>query len=410
MYRTDLNRERGGVLSSFILLFVGALLGLGLGAILYRTGQQSVMAGTTTERGFLEAKPVVNANSTGTGTAAGGRAAGPVNDQSQSGIVAAVNKVGPAVVNIDVTTSTRGDDDVPNPFRDLLPLPRDRGPQERQGEGSGIIINGQRGLVLTNNHVVRNATRIKVQLKDGRRLTGKVLLTDPFSDVALIQIPGGDLPTAVLGNSKDLPLGSWAIAIGNPLGFQHTVTVGVISAHGRDLPAPNGLPLEDLIQTDAAINPGNSGGALCDIHGNVIGMNTAIIPTAQGIGFSVSAETVKYVVSELLQNGRVIRPWMGLSFATMEEDMAAEAGVKYVPGVFVASVRPGQPAAQAGLQAKDVIVAVEKKPVREADVVREMIRRRKPGDKVNFTVSRGGKMMNFTVTLGRMPSVEELTR
>ncbi|MBW3624358.1 MAG: trypsin-like peptidase domain-containing protein [Armatimonadetes bacterium] len=392
-------RERGGVLGSLIMVALGALIGLGLGAFIYRSGQNASITAQLNEKGYLEARPVANVPT-----------AGPVDAKSQSAIVAAVQKVGPAVVKIDVTTRTPQEAaDVPPLFRDLFP-DRDREPRLRQGEGSGILINGQRGLVLTNYHVVQDAARIKVQLKDGRRFTGQVLLTDPFSDVALVRIPAENLPTAVLGNSESLPLGAWAIAIGNPLGFQHTVTVGVISAYGRDLPAPGGLQLEDLIQTDAAINPGNSGGALCDIYGNVVGMNTAIMPVAQGIGFAVSAETLKYVVGELLSKGKVVRPWLGLSFVTLEEDMAKEARVKYVPGVIVASVRPGQPAARAGLKPNDIIVAVEGKPVHEANVLRQTIRRRSPGDTVKFLVSRNGKMRSFEVTLGTMPKVEEITR
>ena len=405
--RSHRRSERGGALASMSLLFAGVLLGLGLAAIIYRAGQGQSGAYFSPGRPFLEAKPVLNRLRGQNNPVSSGSGSPPtpgrVDLGTQDAIVSAVEKVGPAVVNIDVRMTGR-DRDLPPFLREFMPRGSDP-PPEREGEGSGVIINGREGYVLTNNHVVREANRILVKLKDGRRFVGKVIGVDNFSDVALVKIPGGNLPTATLGSSKDLPVGSWAIAIGNPLGFQHTVTVGVISASGRDL-----FPLENLIQTDAAINPGNSGGALCDIYGNVIGINTAIIPTAQGLGFAVNIETVKYVVEELLRNGKVNRAWMGVSFETLDEELARRKSIKQIPGVYIASVQPNQPAAKAGLRRGDVITAVNNRPVQEDNMLRDFVRRRKPGEKLTFLVARGGKAMVFTVTLGVMPDLEKLMR
>jgi serine protease Do len=385
-------REHGRGSGAILILVFGVLLGMGIGAMIFRAGRDSAAESPSREHAYIEAQPVVRTVSTGR-----------VDESTQTDIVAAVQKVGPAVVNIDVTTRSEGRD-IPPILRHIMP-DEDTIPQE--GEGSGIIINSQKGYVLTNNHVVRDATRINVQLKDGRHFVGRVLGVDKFSDVALVKIPGGNLPTATLGASKELPVGSWAIAIGNPLGFQHTVTVGVISAHGRDLTSPNGYPLEDLIQTDAAINPGNSGGALCNINGDVIGMNTAIIPVAQGMGFAVSVETVKYVVDELLNHGKVTRPWIGVSFTDFTEEFAMQHHLKFLPGVIIMGVKPGQPAARAGLKPMDVITVVDGKPVKSADEVRSVVREGKPGDTVHLMVTRNGKLLSFTVTLGKMPDLEE---
>ncbi len=375
----------------YLLVGLGTLLGLALGAILFQAGRSSVEWDNSDEAPWV-AQPAIYTSP------------GRADASSQADIVSAVARVGPAVVNIEVTTRPESNRNLPPMLRHLLP---DDDPRPRDGEGSGIIINGPKGLVLTNNHVVRNAERISVQLKDGRRFTGKVLGVDAFSDIALVRIPGGKLPSASLGSTLNLPVGAWAIAIGNPLGFQHTVTVGVISARGRDLTAPGGTPLEDLIQTDAAINPGNSGGALCDIRGNVIGMNTAIIPAAQGIGFAVSVETVKYVVDELVRHGNVTRPWLGVGFNDFTEEFAAQHRLPYTPGVILLRVKRGEPAARAGLLPFDVITAVENRPVTAADQVRREVRRRRPGDTLRLLVARRGRAMTLTVRLGKMPNIEE---
>src|SRR5262249_43783191 len=163
--------------------------------------------------------------------------------------------------------------------------------------------------------------QIKVYLPDKRSFEGTVLGTDPYGDVALVKINGSHLPEAKLGDSDQLPIGSTAIAIGNPFGFQNTVTVGVVSAVHRALPSPNGIPLENLIQTDAAINPGNSGGPLCDIDGNIIGMNTAIIPYGQGIGFAVAVNAIKHSIDEILKYGHGRRPWLGIQFQEISEEV-----------------------------------------------------------------------------------------
>jgi serine protease Do len=389
------NRSQGkfSPLNAGLFVFAGVLIGLVSGNLLYRAGQSSV-GGDYNGKPYLEASPVSNVSY-----------AGKVDLASQSAIVSAIQKVSPAVVNIDVTTVPKKSE-LPPFLRDLLP--KDPSPQEEDGEGSGIIINGGKGYVLTNYHVVRDASHIRVQLKDGRSFVGKALGVDKFSDVALVRVPPDHLPTAVLGDTKNHPVGSWAIAIGNPLGFQHTVTVGVISAYGRTLPSPGGFPLENLIQTDAAINPGNSGGALCDLNGDVIGMNTAIIPSAQGLGFAVDIDTVKDVVNQLLRNGRVTRPWIGVSFASLDEELARRIGVKYVPGVVILSVHRSEPGARGGLKKYDVVTAIDGQWVRDADDLRDRVRRHHPGDTIHFIIARNGHAKTIDITLGTMPDPEKM--
>jgi serine protease Do len=318
-------------------------------------------------------------------------------------VVQVVKKVGPAVVSID--TESQGPGESGFPF-----MPGER----REGKGSGFIINGQEGLAVTNNHVVERAARIRVTLPDKRSFSAKVVGTDAIGDIALIRIEGGgNLPEIQFGDSDKLEIGQIVVAIGNPLGLESTVTQGVLSAIGRRLDEGHvqGIPLEDLLQTDAAINPGNSGGPLLDAYGRVIGMNTAIIATAQGIGFAVAANSIKRAVASILEHGRVIRSWIGISMVNMSPEVAEQLGVPPRDhGVVVAGVRRGEPADRAGLRRGDVITEANGQKVDDGEDVRRVIRDLKPGTRITLKGFRGDKPQTWQITVGEMPSPEQLGR
>src|SRR6266567_1057109 len=241
--------------------------------------------------------------------------------------------VSPAVVNIDtVSRVTVGSGD---PFFDQF---FGRRTVQRTGEGSGFIID-RAGHILTNEHVVARANQITVTLANGRRLRGQVVGAEHYSDVALVQVHGKNLPVAPLGHSRSLRPGQWAIAIGNPYGFQHTVTAGVVSSVDRPIKTED-RSYERLIQTDAAINPGNSGGPLVDIQGRVIGINTVVLADAQGIGFAIPIDVAQRVVQELVRYGRVNRPWTGLSAQTITREIANYLGMAEASGAIVDQVVP----------------------------------------------------------------------
>lgn len=280
-------------------------------------------------------------------------------------------------------------------FRRFFSPPRFR----ERGAGSGFIISKD-GYIVTNNHVIEKAQKITVKLLDGRVFQGKVVGTDPFSDVALIKVDANNLPTLPLGNSDVIRVGEWVIAIGNPFGLTHTVTVGVVSARGR-----SGIgitDIEDFIQTDAAINPGNSGGPLLNIKGEVIGMNTAIFTRSggyMGIGFAIPINIVKTVVEQLKTKGKVERGWLGVVIQDLSPDLAKELGVKVTEGVLVTEVVPNSPAAKAGLKEKDVIVKVNGKPVRNASELRSQILILKPGTEVELEIIRNGEKKIVKTTI-----------
>ncbi len=322
-------------------------------------------------------------------------------EQTQEAITRAVALVAPAVVFIDTKFQ-------PEPA--VFPFPDtpffSPGPfQPQEGQGSGVIVDGKNGYILTNNHVVQNAIEIKVTLPDGRTFTGKVLGSYPISDIAVVKIEGTSLPEAKMGDTTNLRVGSWAIAIGNPYGFENTVTVGVVSAFNRTLSSPEtGRPLQDLIQTDAAINPGNSGGALVNIRGEVIGINTAIMPYAQGIGFAVDINAAKSIFSDLVQLGHVVRPWLGITYTKIIDQMAKDLKLTDITGVIVLEVIKDSPAAKAGLQKDDVIQSVNGEKLTKMEVLRQIIRVKKVGDDVTLQVLRSGKILIFTLTLQEMPA------
>lgn len=280
-----------------------------------------------------------------------------VSAESQSAVVKAVKLVGPAVVNIDTVSHPKA-----TPF-DVFFYGE---PQPEQGQASGWVIDGEKGYVVTNEHVIHGADEITVTLPNKKQYSGKLIGSDRISDMAVVKIEAQSLQSAKLSAGGEPVIGSWAIAIGNPFGFQNTVTVGVISATGRNLRAPDGREMENLIQTDAAINPGNSGGPLCDINGSVVAMNTAIIPYAQGMGFAIPASTIQQIVPQLIKYGKVIRPWVGFVYGDLTRRLARRFGINYIEGVVVRVYRNSN-AEKAGIESGDVIVEAAGKQIKSAD-------------------------------------------
>ena len=295
--------------------------------------------------------------------------------QLQLAFIGAVQQVRPAVVNIGTVQRGTGRRPFgPEPYGRDDPQLREffeqffgPGPSAREfrlpGVGSGVIID-RRGYILTNFHVVKGADEIMVKLASKREYRGQVVGTDPTTDLAVIRIqPDTELAVAALGNSDQLRVGEWAIAIGNPFGLTQTVTVGVISATGRsDVGIAN---QENFIQTDASINPGNSGGPLVNLRGEVIGINTAIVATGQGIGFAIPANMVKRVISQLIDRGKVTRGWIGVALQPLTTELAQAHGLSGTRGAIVARIYPASPAEAAGLAQNDVIVSFDGTPIED---------------------------------------------
>ncbi len=318
-------------------------------------------------------------------------------------------KVKPAVVNISTVSEIKiNHPPIPPEFRDFFhqfgfPFPEIPEQFQMRALGSGFIVKEKDGwaYILTNNHVISHAKVIKVKLSDGSVYRAKVVGRDPKTDVALIKIKVGSkkVPTVQLGNSDDIKVGEFVIAVGNPYGLNWTVTHGIISAKGRHGLGLN--PIEDFIQTDAAINPGNSGGPLCDIHGRVIGINTAIVRNAQGLGFAVPINIAKKVMNDLLKYGKVIRGWLGVYIEDVSPELAQKFGVKH--GVLVTKVMPGSPAEKGGLKSGDIIVKFNGEPVKNVTDLQLKVINTPPGKKVKITVIRNGAEKVLTVKIGQMP-------
>jgi len=320
-------------------------------------------------------------------------------------------KVGPAVVNIDTIRMVKTDfpffDDpiFRRFFRREFEEFRRTIPQK--GTGSGFIIN-QEGYILTNEHVVHKADKIKVTLSDGREFTGKVIGSDMSSDMAIVKIQADHLPTVTLGNSDELRVGEIVIAIGNPYGLQQTVTMGVVSAKGRSITAGiEGHVYRNFIQTDTAINPGNSGGPLLNIKGEVVGINTAIIPFAQGIGFAIPINIAKRNIDDLINLGKVRRPWLGVYIQEVTPEIAEQFNLPEAKGVLVGDVIEDSPAEEAGIKREDIIAKVNDEEVNSPEELQDKIRDIDIGKKVNIEIMRDGKVINFIVKIGEMPTVEE---
>jgi serine protease Do len=317
-----------------------------------------------------------------------------------------VEKASPAVVNIDTETMVRqslgpfGDDPF---FREFFGEQFERFTRiiPMKGKGSGFIVS-EDGYILTNNHVVADADKIEVTLADGTSYPAEIVGTDPTFDLAVIKIGAKGLPVLELGDSENVRVGEWVVAIGNPYGFESTVTVGVISAKDRSVRARN-LNFDGFLQTDAAINPGNSGGPLLNLDGEVIGINTAIIPYAQGIGFAVPVNMAKQVLDDLVKYGTVKRGWLGVYIQPLTPEFAEAYGVEHEGGAVVSDVVPDSPAAGAGLRRGDVIVAVDGETIEDHTDLSFCIRSHLEGDKVRLTVIREGKEREVSVTLGSIP-------
>ncbi|HHT9117546.1 MAG TPA: DegQ family serine endoprotease [Candidatus Hypogeohydataceae bacterium YC38] len=283
---------------------------------------------------------------------------------------------------------------------------RGRVPKEfrQQGFGSGVIVD-ERGYILTNNHVVEGADEIAVTLGEKKEFKATVIGADPPTDVAVIKIEAEKLPVAKLGNSDEIKIGDWAIAIGNPFGLTQTVTAGIISATGR---ANVGIAdYEDFIQTDAAINPGNSGGPLVNLKGEVIGINTAIFTRTggyQGIGFAIPVNMAKAVMNSLIAKGKVTRGWLGVAIQDVTEDLAKSFGLPGPKGVLVSDVTPNSPAERAGMQRGDVIMEYEGKEVKDVNHLRNMVAQTEVGKVANLNVLRNGSTKGLTVTIGEQPT------
>jgi S1-C subfamily serine protease len=300
-------------------------------------------------------------------------------DAYSSAVVGVVEAVSPSVVHVQVRGSRQG--------------------RAAQGSGSGTILSPD-GIVLTNNHVVEGASAIELALTDDRRFPARVLGRDPDTDIAVLRAETSDrLPAARLGNSKKIKPGQIAIAIGNPLGFESTVTAGIVSAVGRSLRAQNGRLIGDVIQTDAALNPGNSGGPLVNSRAEVIGVNTAVIMGAQGICFSVAANTAQHVLTQVLQHGRVRRARLGVAGdqVALPQRIKVRTGLTQASGVRVVEVLPGSPAQAGGLDPGDVIVALDKDVVTGIDDIARVLDGTRIDKRVAVRILRDGRLETIDI-------------
>jgi serine protease Do len=367
------------------ILVGGAALGVGLSSLASRPGGAVPVYVSQTEAAERSVSP------------------------NSSGFAAILKPALPAVVRI---TSSRIVKVPQNPlfndpfFQQFFGGQSPRGPQQQRerGLGSGVIISPD-GYILTNNHVVEKATDIQVQLPDKRQFPGKVVGTDPKTDIAVVKIAASGLPTITLGDSSKLQVGDYAFAIGNPFGVGETATMGIISATGR-----NGLDIEDyedFIQTDAAINPGNSGGALLNASGELVGINTAILSGGsggnQGIGFAIPTNMAKYVMDQILKHGKVVRGYIGVGVQEVTPELAKSFKIPPEKGALISNVDPDTPGAKAGLQRGDVIEELNGQPITGPNDLQLKIGSMAPGTTVHFKVNRSGQSRDFEVSLGEAP-------
>ncbi len=337
----------------------------------------------------------------------------PIPNNDVNFIAAAVERVGPAVVRIDSarTVTTKVPAILNDPFfREFFGSVRPPASRVERGTGSGFIISSD-GIILTNAHVISGADRVTVALKDGRSFQGKVLGQDEITDVAVVKIEATNLPTVPIGNSDGLRPGEWAIAIGNPLGLDNTVTAGIISATGRSS-GDVGVPDKRVgfIQTDAAINLGNSGGPLLNQRGQVIGMNTAIIGGAQGLGFAIPINTAQKIANQLIANGKVDHLFLGIRMASLSPELRQEINsnprvgfqVQADTGVLVFAVIPNSPAAKAGLRPGDVINKIDGQAVTKSDQVQQAVENSTIGQALQLELSRQGQNLTIAVQPGAL--------
>jgi len=357
------------------ILIVGIIfvLGIGVGGLAMRTTIARPMSATEAQRAalrLLDRPPSVT-------------------EIGDNRIVAAVKRIEPAVVNIDTVGRVRAEDDNGTPF--YLD-------QEVRGKGSGVILTPD-GYIVTNNHVIDGANRIRVTLPDGNWYYAHLVGRDPDTDLAVVRIEAAHLPVAELGDSDKLQVGEWSIAVGNPLGLGSTVTVGVVSAlNRRNLQIDEGRNLDGAIQTDAAINRGNSGGALANINGQLVGINTAILSSGPnggsiGLGFALPINTVRRVVRDLISTGKAHpsltrKPWFGIRFDPVPPDLSQSLQLQPDRGVVVSKVLPESPASLSGLKTGDIILSIDGKPIYDVRDIREAVQQHKVGDRSRLHVLR----------------------
>jgi serine protease Do len=322
-------------------------------------------------------------------------------------------KAAPAVVNISTVRIVSGGEDLRRffspfqrrgtPFDDFFEQFErffgDQAPSRRQQSlGSGFIISRD-GFIVTNNHVIKDADEISVNLLGvNTSFKAEVVGRDPETDLALLKIEADRvLPVLEFGDSDNSKVGQWVVAIGNPFGLAHTVTAGIVSAKGRIIGSG---PYDDFIQTDASINPGNSGGPLLNMDGEVVGINTAIVASGQGIGFAIPSNMANSIIDQLQQNKMVQRGWLGVTIQELDENAAKALGLEETTGALIADAMPEEPAAKAGIRSGDVVVSINGQPIADANALLRVVAQQAPGDKVQVEVIRQGKKQSFTVTLG----------
>ena len=307
-------------------------------------------------------------------------------------VTQAVEKLGESIVGVSSMRLERR-------FFGIVPL---------EGQGSGIILD-RKGLIVTNNHVIEGANQVHVSLKDGRTFTGEVVGSDEATDVAVIRVNADDLPAADLGDSENLKVGQFVLAIGNALALPGgpTVSMGVLSAKGRPLPGSD-FVFEGLLQTDAAVNPGNSGGPLADLEGRIIGITTMMIPYAQGMGFAIPINTVKKIAQEILENGRVSRRWIGISGIDVTPQLSRRYNLQTETGFLVAEVVPRSPADYAGLRNGDVVVGADGAEVKQTKDLLFAISKVQPGANVRLAINRMGRTGTLDVKPSDTPPVQNV--
>lgn len=330
----------------------------------------------------------------------------------ENSVVKAVRQVQPAVVNISSQYEIRKNS---NPFsgyrmdpmlekffRDFF-SPEFERREKRTSLGSGVIIDGKRGFVLTNNHVIEKSTSVRVTLNDKREFEAAIVGMDPDSDLAVLKIQADQaLPAIQMGNSDDIMIGESVIAIGNPFGFSHTVTAGVISAVNRSLKTADRI-YHEFIQTDASINPGNSGGPLINIDGELIGINTAIYAEAQGIGFAIPINRAKRIVTDLIHYGSVVQAWIGLKVHPIDANLSAYLNLNNRQAVIITRVIPGSPAAEAGLKEGDVILSIDDTPITDIAIYRSKLKQISSKQTISVEITRHGKKKRFSVNARPFP-------
>jgi serine protease Do len=398
-------------LSAILLLAAGALGGAGGALVLTRSQRAAPEKGAVPEGS-------VAAPASATGPASG-RDAGPTSGPATvplaprgDGYSSIAKAVMPSVVNVSsvhvIRTYERYSPFVNDPFFQQFfgggvydyVVPRER---RELSLGSGVLVDEQ-GTILTNHHVIEQASEVKVSLSDGRELKAQIAGVDPRTDLAVLRVEGGGLPKAVLGNSDALEVGDVVLAFGNPFGLGGTVTMGIVSAIGRgDIGVAD---YEDFIQTDAAINPGNSGGALVNTRGEVIGINTAILSRSggyQGVGFAIPSNMAREVLESLLRHGRVLRGYAGLALQRLTPELARSFGLPDARGAVVVGLDADGPAAEAGLRRGDVILSLRDRPIASDEELRTRMSRLKPGERASLGVARDGRRLTVEVVLGEPP-------